>query len=357
MMGKIRPFCLEDIPQVVQLNSRLFPGSASLSPEVQASHFEEICFHNPWFDPEITSLVHEEADGRISGFMGIIPRQVTFNGTPLRLAVGQHLMVDRATLAGLQLFKRFVSGPQDISMADMAVDVTRKLWERVSGTTVFLHSIFWAKLLRPTSFAVSYLKRNKLFSHATPFLKPFSSGIDAMLNRESFKSLHIRRPSTQAEELTTTAILSCFPKFSTGRHLLPVYSQQSLEWLFIMLEKEVRFGSFRKLLVKDKAGAIIGWFMYYRNPSGRSEVIQVVGTEETFGNILDHLFYDAWKQGCSHLRGRIDPLFIRTFSDKFCLFTPGSNWMLIHSNIPEVINAVNSGHVFLSRLEGDLWFF
>src|SRR6185436_5838713 len=132
-MGIIRAFREEDIPQIIDLNIKLFPFSAGLSRADQEFRFREIALRNPWYNPQISSLVHVEDTGKTSGFLGVIPRKMTYKGKPVTVGIGQHMMVEKAPFAPLQLFKAFISGPQEISIADLSADVTRKLWERLGG--------------------------------------------------------------------------------------------------------------------------------------------------------------------------------------------------------------------------------
>jgi hypothetical protein len=334
----------------------LFPGSAMLSREAQEYIFSEVCFRNPWYDSEISSLVYEEGS-RIAGFLGIVPRQMSMNGSPVRVAVGQHLMVDHVPLASMQLFRKFISGPQDLSIADMAIDVTRTIWERLGGNTSLAQSIFWKKPLRPATFALSQFGKGANSSQLLNLIKPFSRGIDRALHHIPHKAFRLPLPVGREKELTIETMLSSMPNVVDGRDLIPVYSEASLKWLFRILEGERRFGVLRKQVVLASDGAILGWYIYNLVQKGKSHTLQITGTRQTMSTVLEHLFHNAWTNGSVELEGRLDPLHMKTFADQFCLFAPGSNWVLTHSRRPELIRAINDGNVFFSRLEGDLWFF
>ena len=356
-MGHVRLFRPEDIPQVIELNMKLFPGSATLTRESQEFSFNEICFHNPWYDPEIASLVYEEDEGRIAGFLGIVPRKMLMNGEPVRVAVGQHLMVDQVPLASMQLFRQFMSGPQDLTITDMAVDVTRTIWERLGGSTSFAQSVFWKKPLRPATYALSRFRKGRGNSTLLNIMEPVCRGIDGMIRHIPHKGFQHPVPAGVREDLTIETMLASMPAFVKGRDLIPVYSEASLQWLFGILQRERRFGEFRKQLVRSADGEILGWYLYNLVPNGKSFVLHIAGSRRAMPIIVEHLLYDAWMNGSIELSGRLDPNDSRTFTDHFCLFTPGSNWVLVYSQKAELIRAINDGNVFFSRLEGDLWFF
>lgn len=354
-MGKVRPFKKDDIPQAVELNTKLFPMSINLLRETQEFLFNEVCFNNPWQNPDITSLVYEEANGRISGFLSVIPRHMEMDGKPITVAVSQHLMVDRTPLASLQLFKKFLSGPQDLSFTDMAIDVAKKIWERLEGTTIYSHSIYWRRPLRPLGFALSFLKKGKPISTLLTATKPALKVCDSIVNKISLLPFHFSKPNLIAEDLTTEFFLEKLPRFTADWKLKPVYSPQTIQWLFKMLMDEKRFGNFQKIILRDAENNVIGWYLYNLKPGGRSEVIQIVGSENNIKQVLDHLFYHAWKGGSVELCGRLEPKFMKAFTEKNCLFMPGRNWMLAHSRDPKIIQTLHAGDAFLTRLEGDLW--
>ncbi|MBA4312019.1 MAG: hypothetical protein C0417_05265 [Chlorobiaceae bacterium] len=356
-MGFVRKFKQDDIETVIDLNTRLFPESASLSKEAQRNIFEDVCFRNPWFDEEISSLVHVESDGRISGFLGVIPRKMVFDGKNIRVAVGQHLMADRSTLASFQLFRSFMSGPQDLSMTDMAIDHARIIWERRNGSVVYLHSIYWRKPLRPFRFAMSYLTKEKNLSPIFKFSTPIWTLLDSVLNKIPNSPFRQTKINISAEQLSEEQFLNNIDQYIQNHKLKPAYTSDSIRWLFKTLGNEKRFGTFQHTLLRNDDGNIIGWYLYNLKPKGRSEVIQIVSDKHSIKSVLEHLFHHAWSSGSVELCGRLDPQYMKEFSDKYCLFMPGRNWMLVHSNNSEISNTILKGDAFLSRLEGDLWFF
>lgn len=354
-MGIVRKFQKDDIPQIIELNKRLFPESAPLSSEEQKRIFDEACFNNPWYDPDISSLIYVESDGRISGFMAVIPREMVFNGQKLRVGVSQHMMSDKSTLASLQLKKHFFNGPQDLAFTDRGVDVSRIIWERLGGDTVYNGSIYWRRPFRPLSFVSTVINKRKTIKNK--IIDPLITAGDKIITNFPYNPVKPKQPSGYTKDLTVDEFLNSLPRFSSMRKLQPVYNQKSISWLFEMLQKEKRFGVFRKKAVYDNENRLLGWYIYNLKPAGRSEVIQIAADSRTINNVLAHLYHEAWEGKTVELFGRLDPHFMKEFSDRFNLFTPGRNWMCIHSKNKDILNAIHSGDAFLSRLEGDLWFF
>jgi len=355
----IRPFAESDIPQVVAMNGRLFPGSSALSGGEQERRFREICFKNPWHDAEVSSLVSEGSDGTIGGFIAIIPRRMKFRGRDIRMAVSQHLMVDpgsRSSLVAVELIRRLLAGPQDLTVADMSTDLSRTLWERLGGSTALLYSLHWVKPLKPFTYLTSKLGKRSSGKLLTIGTKPFA----AMLDRAANRLLNAAPPGMSGfsyEPLTTDLYISGFSELYDEYTLRPAYDENSLKWLFEVLGRERRFGTFDCKLVRDPSGRRLGWFIYFHNAAGPSHVLQICAGETTFGAVLDALFAHAAERGAVELTGRMEPRFMKRFAEKQCLFIPGRSWVLVSSKDPELVNSFFRGEAFFSRIEGDPWFF
>ena len=128
----IRPCTDNDFAQVTRLFQQAFPKNLKLFGNDLENHFEKIYLNNPWADDKYQSLVFER-NGEVDGFIGIIPRKMRFRGRPITAAVSSMLMVkpdasgNRNPLTGISLMRRFLSGPQDLSLTDTANDTTRPI--------------------------------------------------------------------------------------------------------------------------------------------------------------------------------------------------------------------------------------
>lgn len=355
-MGKVRKFEISDIEQVIDLNIKSFKRSKDLSREQQYEIFKEVCFNNPWYNDNVRSLVYEDSNGRIKGFLGVIPRSFNFHGENILVGVSQHLMVDQVPLASLQLFKEFLAGPQDLSVTDMAVDIGKPLWERLGGETIYLHSIYWRKPIKVLSFFSSMV-----LPHA--YNRKYFAPVKLMLQlaerataKIPISILKFDNSGFLLKILYENDFLQNIESFQKNKSLIPVYNANSLSWLFRRLSNEKRFGEFQKVKVLSEKDELLGWFLYNLLKDGTSHVLQIVANDNTIETVLKALFYDAYSKGAIELLGRLDPGFMKTFFDHKCLFMPGRNWMLAYSRNKEIINSLHNNNVFFTRLEGDLWF-
>src|SRR5262249_20777825 len=194
----------------------------------------------PWYEKQLSSLVYEEADGRITGFLGVMPRAMRIDGRPIRAAISSMFMVDpssRSSLAALQLMKTFISGPQDLSLADEATEGARKLWERLGGHTSALNSIYWTLPLRPASFVNLRMARRDWYRTVAKASLPFCKALDSALaaGRGRF---HPAQPRLRGESLDAQTLLECASSLWDSRRLQPEYQETSLRWLLETREHE-----------------------------------------------------------------------------------------------------------------------
>jgi hypothetical protein len=353
----IRPLRREDIPLVADLRRRIFGEAGPSSPKNIEPYLTEIFFNHPWTDEALPSLVYED-HGRIIGCLGVLSRRMRFSGRPIHAAVTHHFMVEpgrRSTLAGLRLARTFLSGPQDLSMAEGS-DTSRKIWEGCGGTTSLLYSLHWTRLLRPACYVLSFLQRRGMPGAFVPILRPFCHLLDHLTRWVPRKPFRLSKPSVSAGELDVETLHACFSEFSHGRLLQPVYDDHSLRWLLERLDQKNGRGALQKAAVRNAAREMIGWYLYYLNPGGLSEVVQIAAKPGSIHAVLDHLFYHAQQGGAVAVSGQLDPAFFPAFSDQYCLFHHGKGaWMLLHSKHPELLQAVHRGDAFLTRLEGEWW--
>lgn len=357
--GHVRPFHQDDLSQVADLHERVFGGGAgSASPALKA-YLEEIFCRSPWHDQALPSLVYEDDRGRIAGCLGVLPRPMWMNGCRVRAAISHSFMVDpasRSTLAALQLVKTYFTGPQDIALAD-ANHLSERMWGLAGGTTPLLYRIRWTRALRPARYALSWLKKRGVARLAVGGLRPVCRAADAVVTSLPSSPFSQTPSSLVGEELDSHTLAECLGEFSRSRSLRPEYDARSAAWLLGMLGRKVHLGTPRKVLVRDAAGRVAGWYLYYLKRGEIAEVVQVGGRDDSIGDVLHHLFYDAWRGGAVAVAGQVDPVYMQALSDAYCVFRldRNSGGVRLHSRHPEVLQTILRGDAFLTRLESEWW--
>lgn len=353
---RIRPFVPEDIPQIVDLHRRVFPENSFPFSDLQV-YFQALFFKNPWYDDDLPSLVYREEGEKILGFYGVLPRRMRMRGRLIRVAVSTQFMVDptvRNRLAAVELQSAFFAGPQDLSFTDGANDASRRIWERLGGLTAFPYGVHWTRLLRPARYLLERLKNRGLSTSARLCIQPLFALTDFFAARKS-KSPFLQSTQPPEEEFSCETLLEHLPRFAATKSLCPDYDQSSLRWLLEQAGQKNFHGKLRKSLVRNGSGDIAGWYMYYLNPNGISQVLQLVATRNSIRRVLDQLFFHAWRSGSFAVSGRLDPEFVGDLSEERCLFSFGGPRMLVHSRHADLREAIQRGDAFLTRLEGEWW--
>jgi hypothetical protein len=358
-MSGVRPFAREDIPQVVGLHRRMFPGrSPAPRGQVEAceAYFSEMFFGNAWCAEASPSLVWEDGGGAIGGFLGVTTRAMSLDGQPLRVAVSSQFMVDsrrRAPLAAVELVKGLLAGPQDLTLADEATEPARRLWEGLGGSTALLPSLHWARVLRPARFVVSRLAAPHRLGPLALIAAPLCRPADALAVRVPSSPFQLAPCSLAAEDLDAVALRDCIDEAAAGRALRPHYDERSLKWLLDVLADKRGCGEFHKTGLRDATGRLVGWYLAHLVAGGTGEVLQVGARQGALASVLDHLFHHAWRRNVVVLYGRVEPAWLGQFSARGCVFHHRGHWMLVHSGVPGVLDAIQRGDAFLTRLEGE----
>ena len=232
---RIRPFTPEDAAGVAALRQYWFrtrtrepdPGLVDVVRHIDAEH--------PNRAEGITSLVAQDDDGAMLGFLGVTVTPVSVDGEPATLAGVFPSVIDperaSSTVASL-LLRKFLAGPQAFTFSDGGHEKFERIWESLGGRIVQLQSLRWVKLFRPVAVAV------EAFTDGTrrpmrPLLRPFASGGDWLARRtvpQRLRSLpprgpHERRPQARlvSEPLDAHEVVDAYEELHQGMRLRPRY--------------------------------------------------------------------------------------------------------------------------------------
>jgi hypothetical protein len=355
-MDRIRAFIEADIPQVVRLHETIIESDAGVGAGQPASigYFTRMFLDNPSRDEALPSLVYEEDEGHIVGFLGVVPRRMSMNGEPLKAATCSQLVVDaacrRANVA-VQLAGTFLDGPQDVSICDEASDAARTLWERLGGATALLQSIYWTRPLRPARLALSFLRNCHALAPLAAVAGPPLSLVDALAARMPHSRFFQPHPGDAAADLQVDTVVARLAEFAPDS-LRVEYDDRTFEWLLQRAAERCGDGSLHKAVVRN-GETIRGWYLYRLDRRGVANLLQIAVKPSSVREVLDCLFYEAWQQGATSVTGRLEPRLLEALSDKLCFFHRRGPWMLVNAKRRELLRAFQNGDVFFSRFDGE----
>jgi hypothetical protein len=357
-MSGIRPLAREDLLQVASLYESISRSGSGMPPQGLASYFERTLLDHPWIDPDIPSLVYLDDQGAVRGFIGSHVRRLSLDGKPVRMACSGQLMSDPAVrnrAVGTLLLRRFLAGPQDLTMTDGATEATRRMWRGLGGSVGHLGSITWVRLFDWRSAGEQALRRLGMAGW-TPVIRPALAAVQAVANRIPAVSLQVKDPLTRAEDLTPQALLEHLPSVSQHRRLCPDYDERFLTWLFQEMAEVRSRGELVKRLIRDRKDRVLGWYVAYLQRRGLSQVMQIAARERDAEAVLDHLFHDAQSAGVAALAGQFEPSLFEALArrSRRCFLHLSANF-LVHAHNPEVLTPILLGQAMITRMDGERW--
>ena len=327
------------------------------APAALHNSFTDLYFLNPMLDARAPSFVYEDS-GEVLGFFGVTTRRMCFAGEVIRVGFAGNFVVHpkaRGGGAARGLLDAFVASNHDLLMTDSANDISRHLFQRVGFKTIPALNIHWARPLKAGEYAV-YAMSRRMSSHTAAALqfvmKPLCAVVDS-LSRAIVPSGRVPESTLFAEDLSLETLLHSSAECHKGYTLWPQYDAELLPWLLRFMQQNKKRGVLRSVGLRDGSRHIIGWYVYYTRPGAIGEVVQVCGRPDLYKAVLEHLFEDARQQGVIALHGVAEYRRIPDFSDEGCFFTCRGGWTLAHSRRAELLDILERGEAFLSRLDGE----
>jgi hypothetical protein len=353
----IRRFLERDVTQVAELHRRVFDVAPQSSPELLRAYrryFGDVFLQDG--ETQRLSLVCEDERGRISGFLGAVPRRLASGGEQLLGAVSSQFVVDardRSNLVGVKLLQEFFRGPQDVSIADEARGHAARIWEGLGGSTSALYSTHWIRPLRPFELAASVLRSRPDTARFAPRPRALVRAIDRLARRLVPRVEPRPTPRVEGEAAPVDAFVRHLPGL-VGRDVLrPVHDERSLGWALSRACGGAGAPPVQSVLVRSARGDVVGVYVFRAEPDGIGDVLHVSALPAFQADVLEHMFHRAYRDGALAMAGRIEPGLMQALSDAQALFHRRGPRMLVHARRPEHAMAFDAGRAVFSRLEGE----
>jgi hypothetical protein len=353
----VRPLSEGDIPEVAALYWNYMRRREGAAPPVLLAFLRELFFTNPFCDSANPSLVYE-TNGKVVGFLGVSVRKMSVCGEPIRVMFGGNLVVHpkfRSGLAVARLVNHFLASEYDLSVTDSANEITRRILQRMGYPLVPALNIHWGRPLRPLQYGVHAMFRSKgtVDSSVRFAAKPICSVADGLSARLAISPFRQAESRLHGTPLDVETLLECLVEFRKGYSLWTEYDVDTLQWLLNFMERRPSRGTLRKIVLRNDAQKIVGWYIYYVKPGAVGEVVQIGGEPTSTKDVLDHLFHDAWQQGVIGVHGMVDTRRMPDYSDKGCFFTCRGGWTITNPRKPGLLELLERGDAFFSRLDGE----
>ncbi len=344
-MSEIRPFQREDLQAVVKLLGDQLEGWDGDVGLIEAAFLD-----HPWMDPETPSLVIDDG-GTPTGFIGVHPRRIEFDGQPVKGACCTHLVVHpdgRAAGGGAQLVRAVMSGPQELTWSDTTIPVVARMWTVFGGRIDYARVADWIIVLRPFRWgarAVASRVRGRPRTDEIPVAGAPMSVIPRLIPGAH----HPTPPEVAGSDATAAEIVATQPEVTRRLVLYVPYDQATLDFTLSRFEATGKRVVCR--LVR-RGGQPIGWYVYFLNPGGVSRVIHLATATRDAHHVLGELIDHAREAGSSAVSGRYEPNLDLALRARFAILGLNSR-PAIRARDPKVGIALAGDASLLTRLDGE----
>lgn len=348
-MSGIRPFEPADVPAAVALFERMQQSGSSLA-GLEAL-YRALLFEDPWADPELPSLVYEDENGELAGYITRCTRRFRFDAEPVRLSTTIHFFVDpavRRKAVGALLSARLLGGAQDASHTEGPTEATLRMWRSMRGEILRLESLEWTRVLRPAAYW-----GDRLGGGAARAGRALAAPLDKLLGKVAGGGEPRLPRGVRDEPLTPALMVAHLAELTDWARLRPDYDEPYLRFLFGQLEQTSSYGDVSARLVR-RDGAVIGWHVGFVRAGGHFDVLQVAGRPEDMPDLFDALLAHAWQAGAVAVRGRLDAPLAEAVTRDRSILRAGTA-VLLRARAPELPLAALRGQAQLSRLDSNVW--
>lgn len=351
-MSEIRACLADDVPAVASLFQKTFRNARRPASPALAAVVRELFFEHPWRDSDLPSRVCV-ADGKVVGFIGVLPVHMSFRGRKLRAAVPSSIMVDepaKRPLDGAKLIRAFLNGPQDLSFSEPISPVALTMWERSGGETTASESMEWLRILRPAGLALA-LASGRI--SALDALRPLARLADKRLERRGIFAL--AKPGAFSDsDIDDAELTGLINELGETYALRPDWDQGVLSWQLAHARGNQSRGVVHRRVVRDRKGRAVGCYVYHGKPGLLAWTLLVLARPDSVDPVLDSLLAHAAANGAVAVKGRtqlrlLDPLLKRN------AFLFRRHSAVAHSRDRDLLAAIRSGDALTSGLAAESW--
>jgi hypothetical protein len=350
----IRPLRVDDLERIAELFISTFRAGGHASRSAVVDYMRAVYLDGPTFDPEVPSLVAENADGRVGAFIGVTCASFAAGDRPLRAAISTNFMVEPGSgpLVATRLVSALLAGKQDLSLTDTATDTSARIWEHCGGTRCPAYSLTFTRALRPAGHAAHRFARRDRVVGAAAAARVAARPLDFVLSRLPLEPFRMPQAGARTSALDLPSVASSLGRISR----LPLCPSYDPAWLGFVLEQAARrrVGRLAGRRVEGTRSSPLGWYLYYASPGSVAEVLQLVARQQDFGAVFDTLLADALDAGAVAVSGRAHPSQLRVLTERRCGLACDM-WMLVHTRDPEVEQAFRNGEALVTGLDTERW--
>jgi hypothetical protein len=346
----------EDIPAAAVLFQKTFGDPRVKAPVSLERVLHEVFFEHPEADPELASKVLTGDDGAMAGFLGVLPLSMSYRGRKVRAAVPTSLCIDdpkRDKLAGIQLVRAFLSGPQDISIGEPISLTAQGLWEKLGGVSVPSESMEWLRIFKPCALPLAK-KGNTLPLRAAKGIAKLLDMAAAKVMRGYFAPNPSPRGVSRDADASEEDLFAAIAELKEFHALHPVWSNEVMRWMLAHADRNGARGPVHRRAVYGARNKLLGCYLYHGRPGGLAWTLQILARPDAIDAVIESMFANAWNMGAVAITGRTQLRLLAPLMQRKCIFIRRHS-AIVHSRDAELIEAVKAGEAITSGFASEAW--
>ncbi|CAM5565021.1 hypothetical protein MAUB1S_09476 [Mycolicibacterium aubagnense] len=349
----LRPMNVDDIPAIRVIFKQVFRPNSKDCNENFDRYFQKLFFDNPYYDPEIGSVVHENERGEIDSALSILPVPYVVDGQSVmgRLLCAFMMKPEASPRGAAELSLSIRPSEKTINFSDTAAPVSLRHFEALGGVTLGAHALGWTRIFQMASYVAIIAARRH------PVLGSLVTSTGRMLNPlfplPPVKK--IAKSHASVKEITQDEAVSLIPDLLQSYSAHPDWTEKDLHWLLHMAEENRVAGALRFFAINDPAGTPTGFFCYYSRPNGMVEVLNVITKAGTERQAINVMLFHLQEQGHVAAQGRVDPRYLSALSQQSNMVFRHRANVCVTTARTDVLNAVERNNMFIGGLAGESW--
>lgn len=355
--GAVRPLRSDDVPAVAQLFLKKFRRSDAPATQELQDYLRSLALGSPTYDEATGTQVCEQLDGRIGSALLAVPMRFMACGAvlPGRLLGVFMSNAGKEAAGAARIILSLRPRRADFAFCDSASPTSRNHLLAIGGKPIPMQNLEWARSFRPAGALVERVAERVLRGGRLG-LPLLARPLDGLLRR--LRPAHDAFADSGALTVADIAVpdfLVHAPRLISHYAVRPLWAEDELSWLVRLAAQNTRLGAFTIRSVVDRAGKIVGCFVYYAAPGRTAHVLNVLSLPGLEPAVLDAMFRHLDDTGHVEARGRAQLALMAGLSSQRWLVFRHRAFAVALSRVPEINDAVARGDVYVGGLAGEDW--
>ena len=354
--GAVRLMQLADVPAVARLFLKIFRGVDKLASPDLEEYLRALVLESPSYSEAMGTRLYEQQDGRIRSALLTVPMRFVACGNvvPGRLLGVFMTDANKEAVGAAELILALRPRGANFGFCDSASPTSCNHLLAIGGKPIPLQSLEWLRSFRPMSALVGRLAE-RVLRRRDPGFAALMRPVDVLLRR-LVNGTDVQEPAgLSVTEMSVEAFLKHAPLLIAHYAVRPLWSEDELAWLVSLAARNTQLGAFTIQAVEDRAGAVIGCFVYYAAPGRIAQVLNILSLPGREIAVLDAMFRHLDHTGHVEARGRAQLALMRGLALQRWLVFRHMAFAVAVTRSQDVSDAVARGDVYIGGLAGEDW--